>query len=158
ARDAHRKTGPQMSYPVCPAHTVVRLTNDVPGGRYLKDPAIPPFGKVPEWLKEKRTWDKPRKPVVGDMITDGPTRNKARTFHTGLIATDIEQWFVGDHADVHAGKVCRNVVVLHFTPDARRLVVFYFTGLQKFIIPERVKFARSMIPWLRIPPAAHVTP
>lgn len=147
-----------MSYPVCPSHAVVTYTNDVPSGRYLKDPAIIPFAKVPEYLKVKRTWDKARKAVGADMIIDGPTRNKVRTFHTGLIPTDIEQWFVGDHADVYAGKVCRNVVVFHFTPDARRLVVFYFTGLQKFSIPERVKFARSVIPRLRIPPAVHVTP
>jgi hypothetical protein len=27
--------------------------------------------------------------------------------------------------------------------------VFYFTGLEKHSIPERVRFAQQVIPWLR---------
>jgi hypothetical protein len=141
-----------------PAHKVATYTNDVGSGRYLKDPAIIPFTKVPEWLRVKRTWDHGRKEVGADMMVDGPTRNKVRTMHTGLIPTGVEHWYVGDHADIYAGKVCRNTVVFHFTPDARRLIVFYFTGLEKFSIQERVKFAREVIPWLRVPPAYHPTP
>lgn len=140
-----------MNHPVCPSHTVVTYTNDVATGRYLKDPTIIAFTKVPEWLKAKNTWDKARKAAGADMILDGPTRNKIRTFHTGLIPTGVEQWFVGDHAEIYAGRLCKNVVVFYFTPDARRLILFYFTGLEKFSIPERVKLARMVIPWLRVP-------
>ncbi len=137
-----------MSYPVCPSHTVVKYTNDIVTGRYLKDPTIIPFTKVPEWLKVGRTRDKGRKAVGADMMIDGPTRNKVRTMHTGLIPTGVEQWFVGDHTDVYAGRTCRNTVVFHFSTDARTLTLFYFTGLQKYSIEERVKFARSVIPCL----------
>lgn len=147
-----------MSYPVCPSHVVVTFTNDVASGRFLKDPTIIPFGKVPEWLKVGRTWDKARKAVGADMMIDGPTRNKVRTFHTGLIPTGVEHWFVGDHSEIYAGRVCRNVVVFHFTLDARRLILFYFTGLEKYGIPERVKFARAVIPHLRVPALISVTP
>ena len=134
-----------------PAHTVVTYTNNVASGRFLKDPTIVPFTKVPEWLKVGRTWDKARKEVGADMMLDGPTRNKVRTMHTGLIPTGVEGWYVGDHADIYGGKVCRNTVVFHFTPDARRLILFYFTGLEKYSIAERVKFARQVIPWLVLP-------
>lgn len=137
-----------MSYPACPSHTVVTYTNDVATGRYLKDPTIIAFTKVPEYLKVARTWDKSRKAVGADMMIDGPTRNKVRTMHTGLIPTGVEQWFVGDHTDVYAGKTCRNTVLFNFSMDARRLTVFYFTGLEKYSIEERVKFARSVIPFL----------
>ena len=85
------------------------------------------------------------------MMLDGPTRNKVRIFHTGLIPTGVESWFVGDHTDIYKGQECRNTVVFYFTEDARRLILFYFTGLQKFSIPERVKFAQQVIPLLRVP-------
>ena len=147
-----------MSYPVCPSHKVATYTNDMATGRYLKDPTIVPFTKVPEYLKVKHTWDKERKAKGADMMIDGPTRNKVRTFHTGLIPTGVERWFVGDHADIYAGRVCRNTVVFHFTADARRLILFYFTGLEKFSIAERVKFARQVIPWLQVPVTVHVEP
>lgn len=137
-----------MNIPVFPSHTIVTYTNDVTTGRYLKDPTIIAFTKVPEYLKVSRTWDKSRKAVGADMMIDGPTRNKVRTMHTGLIPTGVEQWFVGDHTDVYAGRTCRNTVVFHFSTDARTLTLFYFTGLQKYSIEERVKFARSVIPCL----------
>lgn len=137
-----------MNHPVCPSHTVVKYTNDVAAGRFLKDPTIMPFTKVPEWLKVSRTRDKGRMAVGAEMMLDGPTRNKVRTMHTGLIPTGIEQWFVGDHADVYAGRTCRNTVVFHFSTDARTLTLFYFTGLQKYSIEERVKFALTVIPCL----------
>ena len=140
-----------------PTHRVATYTNDVSSGRYLKDPTIVPFTKVPEWLKVGHTRDNGRKAVGAEMMIDGPTRNKVRTLHTGLIPTGVEHWYVGDHSDIYAGRVCRNTVVFHFTPDARRLILFYFTGLEKYSIPERVKFARQVIPWLRVPGAIHAT-
>ena len=141
-----------------PTHKVATYTNDVASGRFLKDASIVPFTKVPEWLRVKHSWDNARKEVGANMMLDGPTRNKVRTMHTGLIPTGVEGWYVGDHADIYAGKVCRNTVVFHFTQDARRLIVYYFTGLEKYSITERVKFARQVIPWLRVPVAIHKTP
>lgn len=137
-----------MSYPVCPSHTVVTYTNDVVTGRFLKDPTIEPFLKMPAYLKIGRTWDPGRKAVGAVYMMDGPTVKKVKTVHAGLIPTGLEHWYVTDIPDTYAGRTCRNTVVVHIAPDARRLSVFYFTGLQKYSIEERVKFARSVIPCL----------
>lgn len=134
-----------------PQHRMVTYTNDVATGRYLKAPTIIPFTKVPEWLKVTETRDRGRRVVGAGMMIQGPVRNKIRTFHTGMIPTDVENWFVGDHPDVYHGRTCRNTVVFHFSQDARTLTVFYFTGLEKYGIAERVKFARQVIPWLLVP-------
>lgn len=134
-----------------PAHKVATFTNDVATGRFLKDAAIIPFTKLPEYLKVTETRDRGRRAAGAGMMIQGPTRNKVRTFHTGLIPTGIERWFVGDHPDVYAGRTCLNTVVFHFSADSRRLTVFYFTGLQKFSIAERARFAQQVIPWLRLP-------
>ena len=136
-----------------PTHKVATYTNDVTTGRFLKDATIIPFTKLPEYLKVTETRDRNRRGVGADMMIQGPTRNKVRTLHTGLIPTGVDRWYVGDHPDVYGGRVCRNTVLFRFTPDARRLIVYYFTGLEKYGIPERVKFALSVIPWLRVPPA-----
>lgn len=140
-----------------PAHKVVTYTNDVSTGRFLKDPTIIPFTKLPEYLKVTETRDRDRRGVGAGMMIQGPMRNKVRTLHTGLIPTGVDRWFVGDHPDVYQGRTCRNTVLFHFSTDNRRLTVFYFTGLEKFSIPERVRFARMVIPWLRIP-SAHGAP
>lgn len=134
-----------------PTHKVVTYTNDVSTGRFLKDPTIIPFTKLPEYLKVTETRDRDRRGVGADMMIQGPMRNKVRTLHTGLIPTGIERWYVGDHPDVYAGRMCRNTVLFHFSADSRRLTVFYFTGLEKHSIPERVRFAQQVIPWLRVP-------
>lgn len=134
-----------------PHHKVVTYTNDVAAGRYVKDPAIIPFTKVPEWLKVTETRDRARRGVGAGMMIQGPVRNKVRTFHTGLIATEVERWYVGDHPDLYNGRTCRNTVVFHFSQDARTLTLFYFTGLEKHSIQERIRFARQVIPWLRVP-------
>lgn len=134
-----------------PTHKVVTYTNDVASGRFLKDAAIIPFTKLPEYLKAVETRDHDRRNVGADMMIHGPIRNKVRTLHTGLIPTGIERWYVGDHPDVYNGRTCRNTVLFHFSTDNRRLAVFYFTGLEKFSIAERVRFAQQVIPWLRVP-------
>jgi hypothetical protein len=134
-----------------PAHKVATYTNDVASGRFLKDATIIPFTKLPEYLKVVETRDLGRRHVGAGMMIQGPTRNKVRTLHTGLIPTGIDRWYVGDHPDVYAGRTCRNTVLFHFTQDARRLIVYYFTGLEKHSIPERVRFAQQVIPWLRVP-------
>lgn len=134
-----------------PAHKVVTFTNDVASGRFLKDAAIIPFTKLPEYLKVSETRDRARRAVGAAMMIEGPIRNKVRTLHTGLIPTGIERWFVGDHADVYAGRKCRNTVLFNFSVDNRRLTVFYFTGLEKYGIAERVRFAQQVIPHLRVP-------
>lgn len=136
---------------IVPNHKVVTYTNNVASGRYLKDHAIISFTKVPEYLKVTETRDNGRRAVGAGMTIQGPMRNKVRTFHTGLIPTGVEQWYVGDHTDNYKGQECRNTVVFYFTKDARHLVLFYFTGLQKFSIAERVKFAQQVIPLLRVP-------
>lgn len=134
-----------------PAHKVATYTNDVASGRFLKDATIIPFTKLPEYLKVTETRDRGRREVGAGMMIHGPMRNKVRTLHTGLIPTGIERWYVGDHPDVYAGRTCRNTVLFHFSADSRRLTVFYFTGLEKHSIPERVRFAQQVIPWLRVP-------
>ena len=134
-----------------PAHKVATYTNDVASGRFLKDAAIIPFTKLPEYLKVTETRDRGRREVGADMMIHGPMRNKVRTLHSGLLPTGIERWYVGDHPDVYAGRTCRNTVLFHFSADSRRLTVFYFTGLEKHSIPERVRFAQQVIPWLRVP-------
>ncbi len=140
-----------MNYPV-PAHTVVTYTNDVESGRYLKDPAVVPFLKMPAYLKIGPTWDPGRKAVGAVFMMDGPTVKKVKTVHAGLIPTGLEHWYVTDIPDTYAGRTFRNTVIVHITPDARRLTVFYFTGLEKYSIEERVRFARSVIPWLHSDP------
>ena len=137
-----------MNYPVCPSHTVVTYTNDVVTGRYLKDPTVVPFLKMPAYLKISATWDPGRKAVGAVYMMDGPTVKKVKTAHAGLIPTGVEHWYVTDIPDTYAGRICRNTVVVHITPDARRLIVFYFTGLEKHDIPERVRFALQVIPSL----------
>ena len=133
-----------------PAHKVATYTNDVASGRFLKDATIIPFTKLPECLKVTETRDQGRREVGAGMMIHGPMRNKVRTLHTGLIPTGIERWYVGDHPDVYAGRTCRNTVLFHFSADSR-LTVYYFTGLEKHSIPERVRFAQQVIPWLRVP-------
>lgn len=132
-----------------PAHKVTTYTNDMASGRFLKDATIIPFTKLPEYLKVTETRDHGRREVGAGMMIHGPMRNKVRTLHTGLIPSGIERWYVGDHPDVYAGRTCRNTVLFHFSADSRRLTVFYFTGLEKHSIPERVRFAQQVIPWLR---------
>ncbi|HMU13449.1 MAG TPA: hypothetical protein PKE53_05560 [Flavobacteriales bacterium] len=134
-----------------PRHNVATYTNDVASGRFLKDPTIIPFTKLPEYLKVTETRDRDRQRVGAGMMIEGPIRNKVRTLHTGLIPTGVERWYVGDHPDVYNGRTCRNTVLFHFSTDNRRLTVFYFTGLEKYSIAERVKFARSFIPWMHMP-------
>jgi len=129
-----------------PHYNVATYTNDVASGRFLKDPAIIAFAKVPECLKVTETRDRDRQRVGAAMMIEGPIRNKVRTLHTGLIPTGVDRWFVGDHPDVYNGRTCRNAVLFHFSTDNRRLTVCYFTGLEKFSIAERVKFARQVIP------------
>lgn len=134
--------------PVFPSHAVVTYTNDVATGRYLKDPTIIAFTKVPEYLKVDHTQSAARKAVGAEMMIDGPVRKKVRTMHTGLIPAGVEHWFVGDHTDVYAGRTCRNTVVFRFSADARRLTVYYFTGYEKPSIAERVKFARAFAEYM----------
>ena len=140
-----------MNYPV-PAHTVVTYTNDVESGRYLKDPAMVPFLKMPAWVRISKTWDPGRRGVGAELMADGP-KKKGEGLHAGLIPTGVVGWYVTDVPDTYAGRICKNTVLFHFTPDARRLIVFFFTGLPKHDIPERVRFALQVIPSLKVPPA-----
>lgn len=129
-----------------PKFVLVTYTND--GERFTKDPELTPFTKMPVWVRITPTRDEKRRAVGALFMMDGPTKNKVKSVHAGLIPVGIEGWFATDLPDTYHGRVCRNTVAVYIAPDHRRLFVYYFTGYEKPSIAERVKAVQQLIPQL----------
>lgn len=140
-----------MNAPPVPAHTVTTYTKDIETERYVKEPTIVGTTKAAAWVRISKTRDFARQAVGAELMAEGPTKNKVKSLHAGLIPTGLMGWYVTDIPDVYKGRTCRNTAVFHFTADARMMVIYLFTGLEKFSIAERVKFAIQVIPNLVVP-------
>lgn len=146
-----------MSNTVCPSHKVVTYTNDVPTGRFLKDPAIIPFTEqLPEYLEIPDPPDKVGMGIVCPLPNiHGLPNPWLWVWHTG-----VDQWWVCDYMEVRAGQLVFRNVLFHFGADGG-CTVFYFTdpiGLEKINSTDRMEFARSVIPLLNVPALSTAQP
>lgn len=100
------------------------------------------FLKVPNELKLEETQKKEL--IQSDFIIRSRIKDGKYQFFTGLLKTNFENWYFGDHFEVRHGIKKNSFILFHFTPDHTTLEIFYFNHF-KLYPKRRGAFIREFI-------------
>jgi hypothetical protein len=124
-----------------PEYRTTNYTLNHETGRYEKQPELTPFAKLPFELKVETTQDARIKANGANHIITGRVRGGKRLFFTGLLPLfNSSVVFHGnDYQHTPQGKK-NSLIIFRFSPDFKKLRVFYFNHYYIHNIVERLKF------------------
>ena len=118
-----------FKFPEC---KTIHYTQNPDTGKYQKQPERVPFNKLPYELKVETTWDERIRANGATEIITGRIKDGKRLFFTGLLPVyNSTEWFYGnDYENTPQGKK-NSLIIFRFSPDFKKLRVFYFNHYLK---------------------------
>jgi hypothetical protein len=127
-----------------PDYKTIEYLNNPLTGRYEKIPSLISFNKLPFDLKVEPTQMDFLKRQGADRIITGRILKGQREFFTGLIP--INQFsFNGNDFDFVKGVKKLSLIIFVFSPDYKKLSVYYFNHFYKQSPTQRIKFCVSFL-------------
>lgn len=114
-------------------------------GRYIKEPEIISFNKLPEYLKIELARTEQPKYNGAETVIHGSKLKGKYIFYTGLRETGLLNWQYGNDHEISNGIKSRSLVLFNFGNENRQLIVYYFVGWYYYSIPILVKLIRIII-------------
>jgi hypothetical protein len=68
-----------------------------------------------------------------------------KTLHTGLIHTDIENYYFGDYREPYKGKFRSSIIIFHLVPKTTVIRLYYFNHYSKKSKALTVNFCKDFI-------------
>ena len=124
-------------------HTIEYINNPLTGF-YEKQPSLISFNKLPFELKIEPTQKDFLKKQGADRIITGRILNGQREFFTGLIPIN-KLSFNGNDFEFVKGVKKLSLIIFVFSPDYKKLSVYYFNHFYKQSPTERIKFCVSFL-------------
>ncbi len=100
------------------------------------------FIKVPGELKLEETQKKAQ--IKSDYLIRGRIVNGKYSFFTGIIQTNFNDWYFGDHFEIRNGIKRNSFILFHFTPAKTTFEMFFFNHY-KLYPDRRGDFIRDFI-------------
>lgn len=104
------------------------------------------FNKVPKELKIEETQDKVK--IKSDFIIRGRIQNGKYLFFTGILKTNFENWFFGDHFEIRNGIKRNSFILFRFSQDQTWFEMFFWNHY-KLYPDKRGHFIREFITSLK---------
>jgi hypothetical protein len=129
-----------------PDYKEITYTLNEETGRYIKQPPLVPFDKLPNDLKVETTREQTIKNNGATEIITGRIKKGKREFFTGLIpASGFQHWYFGNDYQFTNGVKKNSLVVFSFLNENRTLRAYYFNSFYKDSREERIKFVCAFI-------------
>jgi hypothetical protein len=111
-------------------------------GYYERIESPPGFEKVPFELKIEPTHNTQQ--IKSDILIRSRVKNGKYQFFTGLLKTNFDSWFFGDHFQIVEGKKKNSFILFHFSSGNMRFSLYYFNSY-KLYPGKRGHFIRDFI-------------
>jgi len=100
------------------------------------------FLKVPNELKLEETQKKDL--IRSDYIIRSRIKDGKYLFFTGLLKTNFENWYFGDHYEIRHGIKRNSFILFNLSPDQTKIELFFFNHF-KLYPKRRSYFIRDFI-------------